>query len=49
MKLRALKFAFLCIAATLCATQTAQACVNGNVGVGIGIPGAFYAPPPRWR
>ncbi|WP_321924122.1 hypothetical protein [Paraburkholderia guartelaensis] len=46
MKLRVLKFAFLCIATTLCAMQTAQARVNVNVGVGIGIPGAFYAPPP---
>ncbi|WP_201698888.1 hypothetical protein [Paraburkholderia hiiakae] len=40
------KFAFIYIAATLCAMQTAQAHVNVNVGIGIGIPGAFYAPPP---
>ncbi|SDC85307.1 hypothetical protein SAMN05421548_11124 [Paraburkholderia lycopersici] len=46
MKSCALKFVFLSTLAALCVMQTAQARVAVNVGVGIGIPGAFYAPPP---
>jgi len=46
MKPCVVKFAFVPALAVLCAMQTAQARVNVNLGVGFGIPGAFYAPPP---